>query len=246
MLKNVLLTGAAGVGKTTLIKTAVRRLGERAGGFFTEEIREGKTLIGFHLVTLDGREATAAEGELEEALQTVAAPALEAAQENKDVIVVDEIGLMEVGSGVFVQALQACLDSAKPVLGCIGRQDHPVLQAIRNRADTLVIEVTKQNREYLLERVFSGLRLPTESFAETERNIAKKRLKAERYAGEKRLAITGLTGRFTSDHHVYEVAYENGQWHCGCSFFLKYGTCSHTMASAKMLSERLAAAEKVR
>ncbi len=256
VLKNVLLTGSPGVGKTTLVKKAVRRLGERAGGFFTEEIREGDARKGFRLVSLNGSDAVLAEAGSEsehrvghygvklDALENLAVPALKRALERQDVVVIDEIGLMELGSDRLIEVLQACLDSPKPVLGTIGRQDHPVLRTIRSRTDTLVIEVTKQNRDQLLDRIFAGLRLPTESFAETERVIGKKRQKADRYARENRLVITSFSGRFTSDHHVYEVACENGQWHCGCSFFLRYGTCSHTMASAKMMADRMAGQEQ--
>ncbi|MCL5676746.1 MAG: NTPase [Firmicutes bacterium] len=251
MLKNVLLTGAPGAGKTTLIKKAVRRLGDRAGGFFTEEVRQGNRRQGFRLVALDGGQGLLAERGAENAyrvgdygvnltvLEEIAAPALQRALEEKSVVVADEIGLMEIGSQPFVRVLQECLDSSKPVLGTLGRQEHPILDAVRGRSDTLVIEVTRANRDRLLDRIFGGLRLPTESFAETERNIAKKQLKAQRYAQENRLGIIFLAGRFTSDHHVYDISYDRGQWHCNCSFFLKYGTCSHTMASAKILESRL-------
>ncbi|HUX76194.1 MAG TPA: nucleoside-triphosphatase, partial [Anaerolineae bacterium] len=40
MGRTLLLTGRPGIGKTTVIKAAAASLGERAGGFYTEEIRE--------------------------------------------------------------------------------------------------------------------------------------------------------------------------------------------------------------
>jgi nucleoside-triphosphatase len=55
-----LLTGRPGTGKTSLVRLAVAGLKERAGGFYTEEIRSGSTRLGFKLVTLEGREATLA------------------------------------------------------------------------------------------------------------------------------------------------------------------------------------------
>ena len=39
MKKNILITGRPRVGKTMLIKYAAEKLGDRAGGFYTEEIR---------------------------------------------------------------------------------------------------------------------------------------------------------------------------------------------------------------
>ena len=56
MTEKVLLTGRPGCGKTTLIKCVVNNLPGRAGGFYTEEIRDGGTRAGFKIVTLDGEE----------------------------------------------------------------------------------------------------------------------------------------------------------------------------------------------
>jgi nucleoside-triphosphatase len=56
----ILLTGRPGCGKTTLIKRIASKLGRAAGGFYTEEIRRGRTRVGFKLVTLDGDEAVLA------------------------------------------------------------------------------------------------------------------------------------------------------------------------------------------
>src|SRR5437016_6316223 len=54
--EKALLTGRPGCGKTTLIKCVVNSLPGRAGGFYTEEIRDGGTRAGFKIVTLDGEE----------------------------------------------------------------------------------------------------------------------------------------------------------------------------------------------
>lgn len=256
-MKNVLLTGPAGAGKTTMILKAVRRLGDRASGFYTEEIRSGKRVEGLRVKSLQGREATLATradpeavltpdaprvGELvvdPAVLEAVAAPAVRDATRRGRVVIVDEIGPITYLSDALAQAIGDALDGPSSVLGTITRDSDPRLDEIRGREDTLVLELHRGNRDALLDRIWAGLRLPTESFAETERNIAKKRAKAERYAREARLTLTGVAGRFRSDHHQYDVSFEGGQWHCGCSFFLKYGTCSHTMASAEMLRRYL-------
>ena len=49
-----LLSGEPGCGKTSAIKEALARSNRSAGGFFTEEIREGGVRQGFRIVTLDG------------------------------------------------------------------------------------------------------------------------------------------------------------------------------------------------
>ncbi len=60
MGRTLLLVGRPGIGKTTAIKAVAERLGDRAGGFYTEEIRGPGGRKGFRLITLDGRETVMA------------------------------------------------------------------------------------------------------------------------------------------------------------------------------------------
>ena len=59
MEKNILLQGYPGVGKTTVIKKTIHGIGS-AGGFYTEEIREGSRRRGFKITTLEGKQGTLA------------------------------------------------------------------------------------------------------------------------------------------------------------------------------------------
>jgi nucleoside-triphosphatase len=59
-MNNLLLTGYPGSGKTTVIMRLLALGDFDAGGFYTEEIREGNTRTGFKIVTLGGEEATLA------------------------------------------------------------------------------------------------------------------------------------------------------------------------------------------
>ncbi len=110
MGRALLLTGRPGIGKTTAIKAAAELLGERAGGFYTEEIREQGKRQGFRLVTLDGQEAVMAHVNLRgqgrprvsrygvdvAAIERVGVAALWRAMEAGQIVVVDEIGKMEL------------------------------------------------------------------------------------------------------------------------------------------------------
>lgn len=243
MLKNVLFSGQSGTGKTTLIKKAVRRLSDRAGGFFIES-----TGHGLRLVTLDGREAPLAsrdgEGPVKvggwnvdaDVLAELGAPAVEAAIGSGRVVVLDELGPLVLASEAMAVAVQKALDSESTVLGSMTDQAHPFLDAVRARRDTLVLPVTAANRDQLLDRVWSGLRLPTESLADAQRALQRARDRAKKYAADDRLALTGFTAEVRGDHGRYQVAWQGGQWHCSCSFFLKYGTCSHSMTAAENLT----------
>ena len=64
--------------------------------------------------------------------------------------------------------------------------------------------------------------------------------KAHRYAQEQeRITFSDFTASFRGEHDTYSLSYKEGQWHCSCSFFSKWGLCSHTMALQKILSEML-------
>ena len=60
MRRTLLLTGRPGVGKTTIIKHLAQALGDRAGGFYTEEILGPGGRKGFRVIALDGQQATLA------------------------------------------------------------------------------------------------------------------------------------------------------------------------------------------
>lgn len=53
-LKNLLITGRPGSGKTTLIERLLQSFTAGAGGFLTREIRERGVRRGFRIETLDG------------------------------------------------------------------------------------------------------------------------------------------------------------------------------------------------
>jgi nucleoside-triphosphatase THEP1 len=55
--QKVLVTGRPGCGKTTLIKRVLDELPQRFGGFYTGEIRDHGTRVGFKVVALEGGEA---------------------------------------------------------------------------------------------------------------------------------------------------------------------------------------------
>jgi nucleoside-triphosphatase len=167
MGRALLLTGRPGVGKTTILRTVVARCGIRAGGFYTEEIREGGRRTGFLLVTLDGESGMLASVNIASRhrvgkygvhlhdLEQVGVKSIWRAVEQPDVaaVVIDEIGKMELFSTAFCQAVLVALDSPKTVLASVMARSHPWVDAIKARHGIKLIEATQANRQDLPEQI---------------------------------------------------------------------------------------------
>lgn len=55
--------------------------------------------------------------------------------------------------------------------------------------------------------------------------------KAKRYAEEReRFNFESFKVSVQGENNQHTVEYENGKWHCTCSFFATRGRCSHTLA----------------
>jgi nucleoside-triphosphatase len=79
------------------------------------------------------------------ALENVGIPALKLALEAKDMIVIDEIGSMEMMSERFRQTLLECLTSTKPVLATIRAASQPFSDQVKKFSDTQTLTLTKAN-----------------------------------------------------------------------------------------------------
>jgi nucleoside-triphosphatase len=165
MNKKVLLTGRPGCGKTTLIKRVVNNLPRRAGGFYTEEIREAGARVGFKVVTLGGKEAVFAHVDFKtpdrlgkygldlSALERIGVGAVRRAVRTRRLVVIDEIGPMEIRSAIFRDSVTEVLDSEVPVIATIYARSLPFTDAIKSRPDVTLIEVRLGNRERLVSEL---------------------------------------------------------------------------------------------
>lgn len=173
MKKHILLTGKPGIGKTSVIKKIIPMLGTSAGGFFTEEIRVMDRRMGFRIVTLDGEEGIMAHVDCNsnykvgkyrvdlDSFEKVAIPALENAMKDKSIIVIDEIGKMELFSAKFRELVRNILDGEKPLLCVIKENSDIFTEEIKNRGDVSVVTVNYENREGLPEKVLDMLKAMT-------------------------------------------------------------------------------------
>jgi len=168
-----LLTGRPGTGKTRLIKEAIAGIGSKAGGFYTEEIRSSGVRQGFKLVTLDGQSAILAHVKIHspyrvskygdiDSLDRVGVSALRKAAQECDLVVVDEIGKMELFSANFKEAVLQIIDSGKRVLGTIMLNAHPWADAIKRRPQVDLVPVTGANYHQVLAELRQWLKATNE------------------------------------------------------------------------------------
>lgn len=163
------ITGRPGVGKTTLLKQIVSALRVSAGGFYTEEERREGRREGFRIVTLDGQIATLASINLRtphrvskygvsiENLEQIGVAALRRAIEEAELIVVDEIGKMELLSPGFQEVVLDAIESGKPVLGTIMLASHPWADKVKQHPRVRVVSITEANRNAVREEIVKSL-----------------------------------------------------------------------------------------
>ncbi len=164
----LILTGNPGVGKTTVLtKTveALRNHGYTVGGMLSREAREKGMRVGFEIQDLaGGKRGWLAHVNQKQGpsvgkyhvnlteLEGVGAQAIAEAVEHADVIVIDEIGPMELFSEKFKETAKKALESEKLVLAVVHfkAQDKLIVEAKSNPASETLV-VTVENREMLPE-----------------------------------------------------------------------------------------------
>ena len=171
----LLLTGKPGTGKTALIKEVLSKAKVKAGGFYTEEIRIGGVRQGFRIVTLGGDEAILAHVSISSpyrvskykvdiaTLDRIGVFALRQALKESDLIVIDEIGKMELLSSQFKEVVSQVVDSGKKVLGTIMLVPHPFANEIKSHPRVRTLTVTRENHNKVLEDILDWLTASVES-----------------------------------------------------------------------------------
>ncbi len=135
----------------------------RVGGMTSADMRSGSARVGFEIRDLlTGRVGVLAHVNQATGpkigkyrvnsrdLEEIGAGAIFSAITDADLIVIDEVGPMELTSTRFKDAVRAALACGKPVLGTVHRNaQDPIVKAIKSGAGIEVIEVTHANRENL-------------------------------------------------------------------------------------------------
>jgi len=131
----IFISGNPQSGKTTLVKRIIEEFGiENFYGFWTEEIRENKIRVGFIIKTTWGEEKKLADVNIrtqyrvgkyfviKENVDYVAKKMIEELEKNKSkIIVIDEIGKMEMYSEYFNKLVKIILDGDYNLLAVVHR-----------------------------------------------------------------------------------------------------------------------------
>jgi nucleoside-triphosphatase len=167
----LLLTGAPGAGKTTVLRRVGEELGGRRlriAGFTTEEIRKGHQRVGFRIETFAGESAVLAHVSIRSEHRVsrygVDVAALDGIVERArmlsprtDVYLVDEIGKMECFSKRFVAAMKKLLDSKRVVVATIALRGSGFIVEAKRRPDVELWSVKPSNRAEMPSRVLAWI-----------------------------------------------------------------------------------------
>jgi len=143
-------------------------LGRPVGGVLAREVRRGRERTGFLLediLTGDRGTLASIDGDGPKVgryrvclrdLEEVGARAVERAVREAEVVVIDEVGPMELLSEAFARAVEAALDSEKTMVVVVhAKSSHPLAERIRGELRLFI--VTEENRESLPEKIVSAL-----------------------------------------------------------------------------------------
>jgi nucleoside-triphosphatase len=163
-----LLIGQPSVGKTTILAAVVSELRARGisvGGMFSREVKESAVRIGFEIVDVSLAKVGCLANVNQKTgpyvgkyrvnltdLESIGTQSISNAVKKNDVVVIDEIGPMELFSDKFIEATKTALESEKLVIAVVHwKIDDKLIVEIKNRQDAEVFNVTTQNRDKLSE-----------------------------------------------------------------------------------------------
>jgi len=160
------ITGLPRVGKTQALLKLIGLLEEEevtVGGMVTEAIIEDGERTGFKImdwttkeegvmahIAIESKTMVGDYGVDIDEIERIGIPAIQTAIDEKDVIVIDEVGKMEVECAEFSVVVKEALEIDKPILLTLHKKSrNPLLQDIRRRDDVRILEVTNLNKDFL-------------------------------------------------------------------------------------------------
>lgn len=162
----IFLTGNPGIGKTTILLKAVEALkakGYSVGGMLSREVRSCGNRVGFEIIDLSsgkrgwlahinqstGPQVGRYRVNLKD-LNNIGVAAIEEASKSFSIVVIDEIGPMELFSEKFKNAVRSVTKSNKLVIGVVHwKAKDTLVNEIKTMEECEVLTVTYENRDKL-------------------------------------------------------------------------------------------------
>jgi len=168
-IKNILIKGEKSSGKSFLIRRVINNFGSsiKMAGFFTQKLENGLCLLtawdnfcllneGPGMIFYDQEKEKVRENVFEE----LGTWCVERALKKADLVVMDELGRFEQRCSRFTSTVFNALKAKTPVLMTLKKEQNPFLNALTeegNTEQTLLFEITPQNRDTLYKKIVSLL-----------------------------------------------------------------------------------------
>ena len=170
-IKNIFITGAIHIGKSTILNKVIDSLPNlKIGGFRTLPLYEDNKKKGFTFKSLEGTREIFAHVDFNsenhfdiyqfdyQVFDKIGVVSLKKALAKSDLILMDEIGMMERQAEKFKTMIIRCLNSSKIILGAFQERALWFTEFLRDRDDTKVFIITAMNRDMISEQIIELIR----------------------------------------------------------------------------------------
>ncbi|AKA69598.1 nucleoside-triphosphatase [Clostridium scatologenes] len=165
-MKKIFITGERGIGKSTLLKKIIKNVDCSIGGFIQEKEFMGESKR-FKVNSLYNLEESytigvydAEKRELHSDMNMfniISQDILLKSLDNRELIVLDELGFMEEKAPLFKETVFKILNSDKAVIGVLKECDGNFVQKIAKREDVQVFKIDENNRDSIEYKVLQML-----------------------------------------------------------------------------------------
>lgn len=170
-LKNILLTGGIGIGKSTAIGQVIEKLALPYQGLFTERVLANGQVVGYGLtdethtrISVFAHKDFASQYKLGRfgydplIFEKEGIAICSALNPSTRLFVIDEIGLMEKDSPRYLKEILRLLNSPLPLLAVVQKRADYFWQLVKEREDVITFTVTEKNRKQIVAEILSHIR----------------------------------------------------------------------------------------